>query len=86
MTHVVKIREEFADAVLSGAKSFELRENDRGYQKFDLLKFVVVTKEGLRNFTHKLNDKTFMITYVLNGWGLKPGYVALAIKKVEVQE
>lgn len=84
MIHNIKIREEFADAVLSGEKSFELRENDRGYQRGDLIRFDVITWDGLHNYGHKLNDATFVITYVLNGWGLEPGYVALAIKKVEV--
>ena len=30
MTHEIKLREEYADAVLSGDKCFEVRENDRG--------------------------------------------------------
>lgn len=33
--HELKLNIEFCDAVLSGEKSFEIRENDRGYQKGD---------------------------------------------------
>lgn len=80
-THNIKIREEFADSVLSGDKPFELRYNDRGYQKGDHILFNVVDKFGL-SVNHKLNVKIYEITYVLNGFGLSDGYVALGIKCV----
>ena len=80
MTHHIKIQREFADAVLYGEKTFEIRMNDRGYQKGDLIRFRVV--DGRLPLTyHPLNDKTYEITYVLNGWGLCEGYVGLAIKE-----
>lgn len=31
MTHDLKIQKQFADAVLDGRKTFEVRSNDRGY-------------------------------------------------------
>ena len=31
--HNLKILNDFAEAVLMGDKTFEIRENDRGYQK-----------------------------------------------------
>ena len=37
-THKIKLREEYADAVFSGDKSFEIRYNDRGYQKGDRIR------------------------------------------------
>ena len=40
-THKIKIDEEFADAVLCGDKNFEIRKNDRGYQKGDHVIFDV---------------------------------------------
>ena len=36
MVHNIKIRESFAEAVMRGDKTFEVRKNDRGYQKGDL--------------------------------------------------
>ena len=81
--HEIKIREEFADAVLRGEKNFEIRENDRGYQKGDLVRFKVVDKTGERKFYHTLNDVFFEITYVLSGWGLKENYVVFGIKRRE---
>ena len=82
MKHIIKLREEFADAVLNGDKSFEVRINDRGYQKGDTVQFSVVTKTGITHH-HPIDEMEFEITYVLNGWGLKDGYVAFAIKRKE---
>ncbi len=82
MRHIIKLREEFADAVLNGDKTFEVRLNDRGYQKGDTVQFRVVTAMGIE-FYHEINEMEFEITYVLNGWGLKGGYVAFAIKRKE---
>lgn len=79
--HRIKLYEEFADAVLSGDKCFEVRENDRGYQKGDLVQFRVVQSDGLYNNTHELNDVQFEITYVLNGWGIQHGYVVFGIRR-----
>ena len=80
MEHHIKIQKEFADAVMSGEKTFEIRINDRGYQKGDLIQFQVMD-EWYPNASHSLNDKVFEITYVLSGWGLCEGYVAFAIKE-----
>lgn len=81
--HEVKIYESYADAVLSCEKNFEIRENDRGYQKGDWLKFTVVSNSGRYvNSAHRLNEKEYEITYVHSGLGMKEGYVALAIVPV----
>ena len=78
--HHIKIQKEFADAVISGEKTFEIRMNDRGYQKGDLIRFQVV--DGYISSTfHPLNEKVFEITYVLSGWGLSEGYVVFSIKE-----
>lgn len=78
--HHIKIQKEFADAVMSGEKTFEIRKNDRGYQKGDMIRFHVVDGD-IPLTSHLLNDKTYEITYVLSGWGLCEGYVGLAIKE-----
>lgn len=82
--HEIKLSEEFAEEVLSGQKSFEIRFNDRGYQKGDLVKFKVVDSIGIPHVFHPLNDKLFEITYVLSGCGLKESYVAFSIKESDV--
>lgn len=80
MKHILKLNMEFADAVLSGDKSFEIRYNDRGYQKGDLIQFQV--NDGPFELNHPLNKETFEITYIISGWGLKENWVALSIKKL----
>lgn len=81
MTHNLKILSSFADAVLNGDKNFEIRDNnDRGFQKGDLVKFKVIDNLGLEEH-HSLNFEMFEITYVLSGWGLKEGYVVFGIKR-----
>jgi hypothetical protein len=78
MTHKIKILEQFAIAILKGDKTFEVRENDRGYQKGDILHFVPIDELGVRSSDIAEFEAT--VTYVLSGWGLKEGYVALGIK------
>ena len=80
-THNLKIRKDFADAVYSGEKTFEIRENDRGFQKGDIIIFNVIDELEIP-YIHPLNSTAYEITYVLNGWGLKENYVVLAIKAV----
>jgi len=80
--HKIKLREEFADAVLYGDKTFEVRENDRGYQKDDLVQFDVIDKYYHESVSHPLMKETYRITYVLNGWGIEPKFVVFSIKNV----
>ena len=79
--HEIKLNEEFCDVVYCGEKNFEVRENDRGYQKGDRIKFNPITNMGLL-FFHPIENKTYEITYVLSGWGIKEGYVVFGIEEV----
>lgn len=82
MTHEIKIQKEYAQAVYLEEKTFEVRINDRGYQKGDLIVFKVMDGQ-YRDLTHPLNNMTFEITYVLGSFvGLAPSYVAFAIRDV----
>lgn len=79
-THHIKLQEEFCDAVLQGEKTFEIRYNDRAYQKGDHIVFKPVDKS--LPIIHKIEHREYEITYVLSGWGIKNGYVALGIREV----
>lgn len=85
MQHNIKIAKCFADVVYSGEKTFEVRKNDRGYQKGDTVLFEVVdnTPYAVINLTHPLNGVEFEITYVLHEWGLEDEFVAFSIKRKE---
>ena len=84
-THVIKILEDFADAVLSGEKTFEIRVNDRGYQKGDIVQFKVLERGGLNlsKIGHRLEGKRYRITYVLNSRHIEDGYVVFSIEPEE---
>ena len=84
MVHAIKIRESFADAVNRGDKTFEVRKNDRGYQKGDTVRFIVLyDSDGCKMVSHPLMKKEYEITYVLNGWGIEDGYCVFGIKPKE---
>jgi len=86
MVHKLKIKEPFADAVVQGRKTFEIRNNDRGYQTGDTIRFQAVDDVGLLLVSHPINRRPYAISYVLSGWGLKDGYVALAIAETSEAE
>lgn len=83
MHHELKIKKPFADAIYYEDKNFEIRYNDRGYQKGDIIKFTAIDEVGFTIHSHPINDCEYIITYVLNGWGLKENYVAFGIKRLE---
>ena len=83
--HELNILEQDADEIIAGNKMFEITENDECYQKGDHIRFKA-TKEiaygygGKDKIAHEINKRMYEITYVLSGWGLKNGYVALGIR------
>lgn len=84
MIHELKILRSFIRPILDGSKTFEIRENDRGFQKGDRVQFKVVSDDWTRQNSSLVNEfehKVFEITYVINGWGLKNGFVVFGIKE-----
>lgn len=78
-THNIKLSYLFADAVYEGLKTFEIRENDRGYQTGDRIIFTVVDRLGI-TMPHPVSQTAYKITYLLHGWGLEDGYCVFGIK------
>ena len=85
--HELKIVKDYADSVHFGDKTFEVRLNDRGFQKGDIVRFKPLSKSGASVDTrHPLYDKKYEITYVLGSfYGLAQGYVAFGIKPLPEQ-
>jgi len=79
--HKLKIKEDFANAIITGEKNFEIRKNDRGFQRGDLIEFVVVDDKGVA-YHHEIDEYLYKINYVMNGYGLKNGYVVFGIEDV----
>lgn len=87
MIHKLKIKQSFADAILSEKKNFEVRENDRGFQAGDFIVFTVLYEsDGCEILNHPLSKRLYEITYVLSGWGIKENYVVFGIRRVEMKD
>lgn len=86
MIHEIKLSEDYIEPVLSGSKNFEVRYNDRGYQKGDWVKFKAVSRQGVAYVEPELEKATFEITYVHSGLGLQEGYVVFGIHDIDVNE
>lgn len=84
-THRLKVLIKYADAIMDGTKTFEIRKNDRNFKVGDKIAFDVVTSEGYAvgvAARHPLNGQTYRIDYILDDFeGLAQKYVALAISK-----
>lgn len=85
MTHEIKLLEQYAQAVADGEKTFEVRENDRGYQKGDRIRFSVIEDVVFApmELNYKYNLPEYEITYVHSGLGMAENYVVLAIRALK---
>jgi ParB family chromosome partitioning protein len=84
MTHKIKLSKYYADAVLSGQKNFEIRYNDRGYQRGDKVQFTVM--DGMFHEFHPLENETYLITYLVHGYGLEKDWCVFGIKPLKDRE
>ena len=90
--HELKIKYEYLVEIARGAKTFELRKNDRDYQVGDLIHFVDI-KDTKQNDKCDCdiyidNNDLYKITYILKDvpqYGLDKDYCILAIKKLEIR-
>lgn len=80
--HEMKILKEYADEKAAGRKPFEVRRNDRKFRVGDIVRYLVVTKEGKFLPDHELGRHLYEITYVLFDYGLQSGYVAYGERKI----
>lgn len=81
-THILKCWTPYYLAIVSGEKKFDVRKDDRGYQKGDFVKLQQYDPgEGyvcdpIDNIPYSVERK---INFVLTGgqFGIEPGYVVL---------
>lgn len=84
--HELKIKAKYYSKICSGAKTFELRKNDRDYKVGDTIHFTVIPDETASKETcadYNTYPNLVKITYILEDvpeYGLKEGYCILAIK------
>lgn len=79
--HTLKVLAPYFDPLRSGEKTFEVRRDDRGFQKGDILVLQRWDQAGVR-FTGMAVKKE--VTYILTGgqFGIESGYVIMGLKNV----
>lgn len=82
-THKLKILAPFADAITRGEKTFEVRRNDRAFEKGDLLEFEAINEKTLEPEPHQINGQRYRVGYILRfedfPAGLADGFAVFAI-------
>lgn len=79
--HQIRIGTTFFNDVCNGEKTFELRKNDRGYAKGDILEMMEFTNGKYTGRSVKVN-----VTYILEDFaGLKEDYCIMAIKIMDMR-
>lgn len=82
-THDVKCETHYFDAVERGDKTFEVRRDDRGFQRGDVLRLWRTRGEAYDPPGSKARSIELRITYILTGgqYGVEPGYVVLGLSQ-----
>ncbi|MCS3692055.1 hypothetical protein ABIF07_001029 [Bradyrhizobium elkanii] len=87
--HVLKCWPVYFDALASGMKNFEVRKDDRGFQKGDTLLLQRTRPNDLYRVETDYHGKVchelrFAINWILTGgqFGIEPGYVVLALHRL----
>ena len=77
--HELKCSPEYFDALASGEKTFEVRRDDRGFQKGDELVLHKYRSDGRGYMGEKVRRR---ITWILTGGqlGIEPGFVVMGLK------
>lgn len=99
MLHNLKLQRKYADRIIDGQKTFEVRLNDRDYQVGDIIIFTTLENDKPdETVNHKINNKEYEITYVHANYGMDDdyrqlpdgeiseecyGYVVLGIKPIK---
>lgn len=87
--HELKTWPDYWHAIERGEKTFEVRRDDRGFQKGDTLVLIRMKKrhgvwvEDRDNYLASRYELCRKVTYVLTGGqlGIEPGYVVMGLKK-----
>lgn len=85
--HILKTLPQYWDAIEGGGKNFEVRRDDRGFQRGDILILRKTDNDGRIVYSSaSLPPKTVelrrRIAYILIGgqFGIEPGYVVMGLE------
>lgn len=82
--HTLKVVPAYWEALASGTKNFEVRRDDRGFQKGDILHLKPWSDKHFC-FIEPYEGIKKRISYILTGgqFGIHPGYVVMGLQNVE---
>jgi hypothetical protein len=80
--HKLKTWPPYFEAVERGEKNFEVRRDDRGFQKGDYLELIFHSPDEQWRKREPIHKR---ITWILTGgqFGIEPGYVVLGLGEVD---
>lgn len=83
--HELKVWPAYFHALEAGKKAFEVRRDDRGFQKGDVLWLREFDHTKTRAFQYSGNATFARITYILTGgqFGIEPGFVVMGLDFIE---
>lgn len=87
-THTLKTEQPYFQAVWDGAKPFEIRRNDRGFQPGDIVHLREGWKDSEGEFQYTGRELSRAITYVLRDgerFGLDTDFVVLGLDQSSVR-
>jgi ASC-1-like (ASCH) protein len=84
MRHELKIHQKYLMRIVTGAKSFEVRENDRDYQVGDTIHFLPLEDEYNNVYDVRQPLPIYEISYIHVGLGMRDGYAVLAIRETDL--
>lgn len=76
ITHDLKILPEFFGPVIEGRKTFEIRKNDRGFQKGDTVR--LLEWDGMK-FTGDSATRRILYIFEGPGYGIEAGFCVMAL-------
>ena len=88
VVHELKTWPAYFDAVARGEKTFEVRRDDRAFQKGDIVRlFYFDPKKSSALQPHSIAIER-RISFVLTGGqhGIEPGFVVLALENIEQKD
>lgn len=78
--HELKVFKKYVHPLIMGDKTFEIRKNDRGFQKGDILHMKEI-ENGSKEYTGF--EMFLKVIYIHQGLGLEDGYVCMSVKRID---
>lgn len=92
--HQLKCWPQYFDAIVSGEKTFEVRRDDRGFQRGDVIELQKCGENSLGYDVMRDLDGNprhvarYRIGWILTGgqFGIEPGYVVFSLQALDAQQ